>query len=181
VNFQGQLSNTIAEDRTAGLSSQGNTNWMIGVNVSLPFFEGGAKKARLSGNRFTLAKQNLELEAIQERIEQRIRFNQHRISASYPSIQLSKDGSIAAQRNLDLVAEAYSRGVVSILDLLDAQNAARVADESAANAVYDFLIDLMNLQRSYGKFDFFLADHSLDEMFNSLKKYIDSGGKESFF
>ncbi|MDH5258029.1 MAG: TolC family protein, partial [Gammaproteobacteria bacterium] len=45
VNFQGQLSNTIAEDRTAGLSSQGNTNWMIGVNVSLPFFEGGAKKA----------------------------------------------------------------------------------------------------------------------------------------
>ncbi len=178
VTLQGELSNILNEDRVAGLSSEGDTNWVLGVNVSLPLFEGGARNARLSGSRFKLSQQNTQQEAIRERIEQRIRFYQHRIGASYPSIQLSKDGAAAAQKNLNLVSAAYSRGVVSILDLLDAQNAALIADEAAANAVFDFLVDLMNLQRNLGHFDFFLSGQKLDDMFDRLKAYIDRGGKE---
>jgi len=178
VALQGEVSNIINEDRVAGLSSEGETNWMVGLNVSLPLYEGGARNASLSGSRFKLDQQNTQQDAIRERIEQRIRFNQHQISASYPSIQLSKDGSTAAKKNLNLVSEAYSRGVVSILDLLDAQNAALIADEAAANAVFDFLVDLMNLQHSLGRFDFFVDDSSLDDLFDRLKVYIDSGGKE---
>jgi len=178
VTLQGEVSNILNEDRVTGLSSEGETNWMVGLNVSLPLYEGGARNASLSGSRFKLNQQNTQQDAIRERIEQRIRFSQHQISASYPSIQLSKNGSTAAQKNLNLVSEAYSRGVVSILDLLDAQNAALIADEDAANAVFEFLIDLMNLQRSLGRFDFFVDNSSLDDLFDRLKVYIDSGGKE---
>ncbi len=49
------------------------------------------------------------------------------------------------------------------IDLLDAQNAALVAEESAINAVFVFQIDLMNLQRSLGQFSFFLDEQGLDE------------------
>ncbi|MGH7849073.1 MAG: hypothetical protein ACREOP_02115, partial [Thermodesulfobacteriota bacterium] len=63
------------------------------------------------------------------------------------------------------------RGVVSIIDLLDAQNAALSADLNAANSVYNFLIDLMNLQRASGKFDFFTSAEERDELFEMLDEY----------
>ena len=63
-------------------------------------------------------------------------------------ITLSEDAAIAAARNLELVEDAYGRGTVSIIELLDAQNAAILAEEGAANAVYDFLLDLMEVERA---------------------------------
>lgn len=113
-------------------------------------------------------------DAVRERIEQRIRAALYRIRASHPSVQLSKDAASAVNKNLGLVTDAYSRGAVSILDLLDAQNAALVAEETATNAVFDFLIDLMNLQRSLGGFYFFLDSHGVDNWLDRLQRYISS-------
>ena len=178
VTFEGEVNNILDENRVANVTAEGDTNWMIGLNVSLPLFEGGARSARLTGSRSELDRFRSEQDATRERIEQRIRNNLHRIRASYPSIRLSKHAADAAGKNLNLVIDAYSRGAVSILDLLDAQNAALVAEVSAANAVLNFLIDLMNLERSAGQFDFFLDDRSRDEWFDRLKNYIATEGKE---
>lgn len=172
VTLQGKMTNVLDETRAAGLAAENDTDWSVNLNVSLPLFEGGARRARLSGSRLALNQQLSQRDAVRERIEQRIRATLHRIRASHPSIQLSKDAASAANKNLDLVTDAYSRGAVSILDLLDAQNAALVAEESATNAVFDFLIDLMNLERSLGGFDFFLDAQGLDRWLERLQRYI---------
>ena len=39
---------------------------------------------------------------------------------------------------------------MSIVDLIDAQRNALVAEQRSANAVYDFLIDLMEVERAAG-------------------------------
>ena len=171
VTLQGELAHVMDEQRQAGLPAEDETDWSVGVNVSLPLFEGGARSARVSGSRLTLNQLLSQRDATRERIEQRIRAALHDIGASYPSIQLSKDAATAAKKNLDLVTDAYSRGAVSILDLLDAQNAALVAEETATNAVFDFLIDLMNLQRSVGRFDFFLDEQELGGWLERLQHY----------
>ncbi len=177
VRLQGEVTNVLDENRIAGLPADDDTDWMIGINASLPLFEGGARRARVSGSQLELDQRQAQRDATRERIEQRIRVSLHAIEASYPSIQLSKDAATAARKNLELVTEAYSRGAVSILDLLDAQNAALVAEESATNAVFDFLIDLMNLQRGFGQFDFFLDDNGLNDWLERLKKYIATEGQ----
>jgi len=174
VTLQGEVTHVMDEQRLAGLSAEDDTDWSVGVNVSLPLFEGGARHARLSGSRLALNKQQSQRDAIRERIEQRIRAALHRIGASYPSIRLSRDAATAAKKNLDIVTDAYSRGAISILDLLDAQNAALVAKEAANNAIFDFLIDLMNLQRNVGGFDFFLDAQELDGWLERLQYYIRS-------
>ncbi len=174
IALQGEVSNVLDEKRTAGLSSEGDTDWIIGINVSLPLFEGGARSARLAGSRLELNRLQVQKEASRELIVQRIRFNLHRIAASYPSIELSNDAATAADKNLELITDAYTRGTISILDLLDAQNAALVSEESETNAVFDFLIDLMNLQRSLGGFDFFLSTQGLDTWLERLKQYIEA-------
>ncbi|MBI3773553.1 MAG: TolC family protein [Gammaproteobacteria bacterium] len=174
ITLQGKITNVMDETRVAGLSAENDTDWSVGLNISLPLYEGGARRARVSGSRLVFDQQLSQRDAVQERIEQRIRATLHRIRASHPSIQLSKDAASAANKNLDLVTDAYTRGAVSILDLLDAQNAALVAEESATNAVFDFLIDLMNLQRSVGGFDFFLDAPGLDSWLERLQRYITS-------
>ncbi len=177
VTLQGEVFNVLQESRSAGLSSEGTTDWRVGLNVSLPLYEGGGRSSRVSGTRFELNQHQARFHAIKERIEQNIRNNMHAIRASHPSIQLSQEAEKSARKNLDLVVDSYSRGAISILDLLDAQNSALIAEESAANAVFDFLIDLMNLERSTGHFDFLLGKNDRDDLFERLKLYIATEGK----
>ncbi|HMB70160.1 MAG TPA: TolC family protein, partial [bacterium] len=98
----------------------------------------------------TLRELRLRRAALEDRIEQRLRSAMHRAGASYAAIDLTQEAADAAGRNLELVTDAYSEGVVSILELIDAQNAALVSDQRAANAVYDFLIDYVEVERAAG-------------------------------
>ena len=130
-------------------------NWSVGVSASLPLFEGGARRAARARANRELEELRLRRRASAERIEQRIRSALHLAGASYAGIELASDAAGAARRNLALVTGAYEEGDVSILDLLDAQHAVLMAEQGAANAVYEHLIDRMDVQRAYGRFGFF--------------------------
>ena len=82
--------------------------------------------------------------------EQRIRSSLHLAGASFAGIEQAREAVAAAEKSLEVVQEAYSLGSATILDLLDAQNAAFSAEQVAANAVYDFLIDLVEVERRHG-------------------------------
>ncbi|MEM6453535.1 MAG: TolC family protein [Acidobacteriota bacterium] len=155
VALSGQLSRVLEEDRVAGMSLDGEDDWSVNLIASLPLYEGGARAARVRGAAETLAQLRTQEAALAEQIEQTIRANLHRANGSYNSIALAENGARAARKSLALVTDAYSQGAVSVIELLDAQNAALIADEAASNAVYNFLIDLMNVQRASGRFDFF--------------------------
>ena len=136
----------------------GDANWTLGLNATFPLYKGGAKFAASKEAAEELDGMRLQREAVVERVEQRIRSALHVAGAAYAGIGLSEDAAIAAVKNLELVEDAYGRGVVSILDLLDAQNAQLVAEEGAANSVFDFLLTLMEVERAIGKFYFFAEE-----------------------
>jgi outer membrane protein TolC len=147
-------------------------SWNATLNISYPLFRGGAKFAAYQQASEDLKRLHLEYRAISERLEQRIRGSIHSNRFTYASIKLSKQAADAAQKNLDIVTDAYGRGAVSIIELLDAQNAALVTDLVSANAIYDFLIDLMNTQRAINRFDFFLSAEEQDAWLDRLETYI---------
>ena len=82
----------------------------------------------------------------------------------------------AASRNYELVLDAYRQGTVTILDLLDAQTVALNANLDAANAVYVYLITLMEVQRSVGQFDFFLSASGRQTWFDKLDTFFKQDG-----
>ena len=86
----------------------------------------------------------------------------------------------AARKNLGLVRDQYSRGTVDITKLLDAQNAALAANETAANAVYVFLIDLVNIQRAVGQFDYFMYAEEREAWFQRLQAFFTKAGVTPF-
>ncbi|HML94160.1 MAG TPA: TolC family protein [Thermodesulfobacteriota bacterium] len=153
-----------------------DTDWVIQLQASFPLFTGGAKIADYRKARSELSKLTYEKESTSERVEESIRTSLNNAGASYPSIGFALDAVDAAKKNLDIVTDSYSRGVASIIDLLDAQNAALSAELNAANAVYNFLIDLMNVQRASGKFDFFTTVEDREEFFRNLEQYYETAG-----
>jgi outer membrane protein TolC len=154
------------------LPQSGETDWFVGFNVTLPLFEGGAKAAERVRAREELNRLDAERDRTVQLVEQRLQASLHEMQASLLGIDLSRQAAEAARGNLVLVTDTYRRGAASILDLLDAQSAALVADQEAADAVYLFLIDLMRVQRAGSQFDFFTTPQATNELFDRLETYF---------
>ena len=107
-------------------------------------------------------------------MERRIRTNLYSAIASLQNIKLAYEARDSAKSNLDLVAEAYRTGVASILDLLDAQNAALVADQQAASAVYEFSTNYFRSERSVGRFSFLMSDEERAVWREKLTAYLEA-------
>jgi outer membrane protein TolC len=170
-DVQQYFSDSGAGTRDTSVTGLDDTDWQVGVFARLPLFEGGRKSATLGRNREELLQLQTSRNNSENLINQRILRALNDTRASYPSIKLSRDALDAAKNNLQLVTDSYVQGIKSIIDLLDAQNQALNAELAAANAVYDFLIDLMNLQRSMGNFITFMPTEAKEEWMNRFKDY----------
>ncbi len=153
-----------------------DTNWSIGFRASLPLFQGGLRAANRVQADIELEQLALQRTATAERLEQRIRSAMANAWASFPGIELTEEAASAAGKNLELVSDAYARGAVSIIDLLDAQNVAVNAELQATNAVYDFLIDLMEAERANAHFQLLMTPLESSAWFDQLDDYFESRG-----
>ncbi|MFN3201219.1 MAG: TolC family protein [Bradymonadia bacterium] len=134
------------------------TFWSVGVNVSLPLYEGGGRSAAVRKAEAELMRLKQQRASAKLRVEQRMRAALQTVSASYRGIQLARDAAKAARQNFDLVTDAYGRGAANVIQLVDAQNAALVADQGAANAIFDFLLDYLTAERAVGSFSHLESD-----------------------
>jgi outer membrane protein len=149
-----------------------DTDWGVGIRVSLPLYEGGGRFADNRRAIEELSRLRIEREATRERIALAIEASVLKMQASEPGIRLSRDAREASLKNLDLVTDSYSLGVVSVIDLIDAQTSALVSSLVAANAVYDFLRDLMEMERAANGFGFFRTPEERDGWFERLERYF---------
>ena len=182
VGLQGEVSRVLGRDGEGEDAPvigpvtipRNDTTWNVGLRASLPLFEGGGRVSERRRAAETVRQLELQRDATEERIRQRLRSALHLAGASWAGIDLSRQAADAAGRNLELVRDAYSQGVVSVLELLDAQNAALVAQEGSENAVFDFLIDLNEVQRALGAFFCWLEPEELDGFLRRLETFRDS-------
>ena len=178
VQTAGGLESVDARDLPFPITRPNALNWSFGVSASLPLFTGGARRAERTRAEMELDELGLARRAAAERVEQRLRTVLHRAGASWAGIDLAADAADAARRNLALVTDAYEQGVLSILDLIDAQNAALVAEQSAATAVYDYLSDLMDAHRAAGRFGLFMEPAELVAFADRLRAFFREAGYE---
>ena len=146
--------------------------WSIGLSASWPLFTGGALRARLNTEQFSLSQLQRSRAALAEQLETRTRVALHRASGTYPSLEFSAEAAAAAAENLHLVTDAYRRGAVSVTELVDAQNAALSAELRAVDARYVYLIDVVNILRSTGDFTLLVDPGRTETWFQDVESYI---------
>lgn len=173
-SLAGDVTETFVRDGEGSDNTSGrdDTDWSAGVFATFPLFASGRDVATYRRTREELKQLRIQQKAVSQRIEERVLNSIHLIRASYPGIELSQDALTAASKNLELVTDSYVRGIKSIIELLDAQNQALVANQKAANAVYDFMIDMMTVQRSMGQFVLFADDETREEFFQKLDMFL---------
>ena len=159
-----------------GALTQDRTTWNLQLGLTFPLFSGGAKDATQTQALETFRQLQIEREATIGRIEERIRAANIDAGASSATIRLAREASHAAQQNLELVRDQYSRGAVDIIKLINSQNSALTANLSAANAVYEFLIDIINIHRATGSFPFFDSPAELESWHQRLEAYFQEQG-----
>jgi len=153
-----------------------NLNWAVGVQASLPLFQGGALRAQRTRAQIELDQLTIDREATRLIIDQRIRSALHQAGASFAGIDLARQAADAARENLELVRDSYSEGAVEIVRVLDAQTQSLSAELEAANAVFGHLIDLMAVQRAVGRFDYFRSADERDELVRRLDAFFVENG-----
>jgi outer membrane protein len=160
IGFSAQLDQIVAKDEGGGtdlgpigaaIPGVDDTLWALGLRAELPLSAGGAIKARRIQTNEELQGLLLERRSVRQKLSQRILSALDQAAASWPAITLRRESADAAAKSLELVQDAYARGAASILDLLDAQNAALTAEFAAETSVYVFLNDWAEVRRSIAK------------------------------
>jgi outer membrane protein TolC len=160
--IQGGLSNTFDRGGAGSsaltlpggvsLSTAPDLSWQFRIQASLPLFTGFGRTATRAQTSIEVQRLKVQRESVRLSLDQRVRAAMASAASTYAAIALTRDASEAANRNYELVSDAYSRGAADITTLIDAQSAAEQSSESAANAVHDFLLDLFRVERAMGDF-----------------------------
>ncbi len=148
-------------------------NWTLALNLSLPLYSGGSRFVEKSLAGIEISKLKIEKESIKNKLEQNIRSQFHLSGASFAGMKEADKAAKAAYSTLELVVDSYQRGAVSIVELIDAQNAALISAELAVNARVDFIQDLMNLMRATGKFIYLEKQSEIDRTFSEFKEFFE--------
>jgi len=166
VAAKADLSQILAKDTSGGLDlgeigdlipEFDDTAWQVGVQAALPVVTGGANKARRVKAQEELFALRTDHRNVEEKLSQRTLSALDTATASWSTISLRQQAADAAGKTLELVRDSYARGAASIIALLDAQNNALTSELAAETAVYNFLDDWAEVQRSVAGLNVSLA------------------------
>jgi len=180
VGLQGNVStNILREGAGSDAPSDGfpsaeapNFPWSAGVSVSLPLFQGKSRYARRNQSAATLIQLQLQRELAARGIEQNLRAQLQFAYTSLAVVHESETAAETARQSLELITEAYEQGLVSVVDLLEAQTNALISERSVANAIFDYLINLKRVERAVGQFDAFSSPEERANFIEQMEIYI---------
>lgn len=156
-------------------------DWNVALNISIPLYEGGDRKAAVKEAEANVKKLEAQRDLLMQRLELNTRTSLEDARASFSSIDLSQTRADYASKTLELVQNAYTRGAVNILDLIDAQNASLVAKEASANSIFTFMSDFVKVCRAVGTFDFMLNPETNSHWYERLTVFYTSSGSAAPF
>jgi len=135
-----------------GVPEPDKFGWDVGLFLAIPLSRGGSKVAEMRQAAILVERLTAEFARVEQQIDTGVRTELYNAAAALASVTLTRNAAMAAENNLLLVVDLYRRGKVDIITLTDAQTQSLIADLSAANAVYDYLLALLFVNREIGHY-----------------------------
>ncbi len=151
ISASGGFGTTFQENQTRYLYSHNYPSSFIGLNINIPIFSGFQRKYRLkqsevevqkSQNDLDNAKNGLSLQATAARVS---------FINSLQSLNNQKRNQTLANEVLRVSKIKYGQGVGSSIEVTQAQTALESSDNAYIQALYDALINKVNLDQAYGR------------------------------
>jgi outer membrane protein len=126
-------------------------NWLLGLRLSVPVFEGGAISADVSRARFELEKTREEERLLRLSIVREVRDAHLGIENTGMRIDVAEKAIESAKENVRVEQLRYQAGAGTSTDVLDAQTALLRAETDYYQALYDRAIAEALLRKAVGE------------------------------
>jgi outer membrane protein TolC len=125
-------------DNPTFLAGGGGNNWLGGIEVRFDLFEGGAKRAQLARERAFEQKISALRQSATDAILLDVRRAYYDVDASRQQLEVSRASVAEAQESLRTNQDRYDTGLITMADLLAAEDAARRSQADYWQTVYRF-------------------------------------------
>jgi len=128
-----------------------NEIWEVAVQLSWTLFDGGNRIARFRESKVNVEAAQSRVKASELDISREVEQAYITVSESSERIQAAQVAVASAQENFRLAQGRFDAGVGTILELTDAQLALTQAQNTEAQALADYRISVVRLERALGQ------------------------------
>jgi len=125
-------------------------SWTFLGRISVPIFDGFTAKGKIKAARANLEKVQESKQQLQDLINLEVTEAYLTLQAAQERINAQKENIKTAQENLRIATERYKLGLLSQLELKDAELSLIEAETSYSRALYDYSVGLAALQKAQG-------------------------------
>jgi len=137
-------------DNPTFLAGGGGNNWLGGIELQIDLFQGGAKRAALSRERANAEKIAALKQAAMDAVRLEVRQAYYDQDACRQQVEVAHTAIAQAQESLRINQDRYEGGLITVTDLLGAEEASRRSQADYWQAVYQFHISYANLELASG-------------------------------
>ena len=149
-----------------------NSNYNIGLNLSIPIF----RQNQQNINRQTAIIQKDQLEINTDNTKLNIERNVNdavlSIINQIANIELSQVSEQTAKEALELTQASYANGAVNLVQLIDAQTNYLQAQLAKANAVYNYFLSSIQLERIIGYYFLLHTEAENQQFIQRFNQYM---------
>ena len=146
--------------------------WNIGVNASLPIFQGNLRKNRIQQDKIALDQLALNQDLLEQGLATNIRISLENLGNSFNDVKYTQQAEKSSDEYLKLVQNLYREGAVTIVTLIDAQNNALSAKLGAVSSQYQYLIDAIIIERFLNNSYLLSSDEDKEKFINDYFNFI---------
>lgn len=146
-----QINLVARAQESAGGDWKGYDDWQMGVQLSLPVFDGAIRKRRVEQAGLEQRQNSLQQEDARNRIASEVEQAFGALSESRARLEAATQGETEAAEALRIETLRYHSGENTITDLLGAESALWSATASRLQAGYDITVSQARLLRATGE------------------------------
>jgi outer membrane protein TolC len=137
-------------DNPTFVAGGGGNNWVGGLELQIDLFQGGARRAALSRERANAEKIAALKQAATDAVRLEVRQAYYDQDSNRQQIEVARTAITQAQESLRIDQDRYDGGLLTITDLLGAEETARRTQADYWQATYQFHISYANLELACG-------------------------------
>jgi outer membrane protein TolC len=135
-------------------NSFNSANWFsaafVGLNMSIPIFDGFSKKSKIQKNRVQIKQLENQAVFLDQNIDVEIFQSKKNLINSLASLKVQEENRVLALEVFEMTKIKYQEGVGSNLEVINADSALKEAEANYFSALYDALIAKVDLEKALG-------------------------------
>jgi len=137
-------------DGSEVFDSENGEAWVIGIEASLPIWEGGRIAAESREAELAVRQNELALRQLRNQINREFKFAMLDMDSRYEQIEFARDEVRLGMDEVEQARERYKEGLADNTEMIDAQQRLADAERSHLRAIYLYGLSRLAFARSIG-------------------------------